>query len=47
MGEHHQNLLSNFFAQTEALMRGKTNDELVAELEKAGRNQENMTNYYL
>jgi glucose-6-phosphate isomerase len=30
-GDHHTKLLSNFFAQTEALMNGKTSDELVAE----------------
>ncbi len=28
MGEHHKILLSNFFAQTEALMNGKTIEEL-------------------
>jgi glucose-6-phosphate isomerase len=32
MGEHHAILLSNFFAQPEALMRGKTADEVRAEL---------------
>jgi len=32
VGEHHQLLLANFFAQTEALMRGKTADEARAEL---------------
>jgi glucose-6-phosphate isomerase len=32
LGEHHAILLSNFFAQTEALMRGKTPDEVRAEL---------------
>jgi len=32
IGEHHEILLSNFFAQTEALMRGKTADEVRAEL---------------
>ncbi len=32
MGEHHAILLSNFFAQTEALMKGKTADEVRAEL---------------
>ena len=37
VGPHHQILLSNFFAQTEALMRGKTKDEVVAELQKAGQ----------
>jgi glucose-6-phosphate isomerase len=32
LGEHHDILLSNFFAQTEALMKGKTADEVRAEL---------------
>ncbi len=32
---HHELLLSNFFAQTEALMRGKTADEAQAELSAA------------
>ena len=31
LGLHHRILLSNFFAQTEALMNGKTKEELVAE----------------
>jgi glucose-6-phosphate isomerase len=36
LGEHHLILLSNFFAQTEALMKGKTADEVRQELEKGG-----------
>lgn len=32
IGDHHQKLLSNFFAQTEALMNGKTKEEAEAEL---------------
>jgi glucose-6-phosphate isomerase len=32
LGQHHAILLSNFFAQTEALMRGKTADEVRKEL---------------
>jgi glucose-6-phosphate isomerase len=36
MGEHHKILLSNFFAQTEALMKGKTEDEARAELVATG-----------
>ena len=31
MGEHHKILLSNFFAQTEALMNGKTKEQLEEE----------------
>jgi len=37
IGNHHQLLLSNFFAQTEALMNGKTEEEVVSELQKAGK----------
>jgi glucose-6-phosphate isomerase len=33
LGKHHQVLLANYFAQTEALMRGKTPDEARADLE--------------
>jgi len=40
VGEHHTLLLSNFFAQTEALMNGKTYDEVVAELKEAGKSEE-------
>jgi len=36
VGEHHAILLSNFFAQTEALMKGKTAAEVRPELEAAG-----------
>ncbi len=37
IGAHHTLLLSNFFAQTEALMNGKTYEEVVAELRSAGK----------
>jgi glucose-6-phosphate isomerase len=36
IGEHHPILLSNFFAQTEALMKGKTEAEVRAELTQQG-----------
>lgn len=36
VGDHHQKLLSNFFAQTEALMNGKSAAAAKAELEKTG-----------
>ena len=36
LGDHHDKLLSNFFAQTEALMKGKTATEVNAELVKSG-----------
>jgi glucose-6-phosphate isomerase len=34
LGDHHQILMSNFIAQTEALMTGKTEEEVRKELEK-------------
>jgi len=37
LGEHHEILLSNFFAQTEALMNGKTEEEVSSELKKDGK----------
>ena len=40
IGDHHPKLLANFFAQTEALMMGKTKEEVVAEFEAAGVSQE-------
>jgi glucose-6-phosphate isomerase len=36
VSDHHEKLLANFFAQTEALMKGKTEAEARAELEKEG-----------
>ena len=36
LGEHHSILLSNFFAQTEALMKGRTPEEARAELAAEG-----------
>ena len=39
IGQHHQMLLSNFFAQTEALMNGKTRKVVEEELVKAGKNK--------
>ena len=40
LGQHHPILLANFFAQTEALMRGKTESEVRAELTRAGASPE-------
>lgn len=40
LGDHHAKLLSNFFAQTEALAFGKDEETVVAELEKAGKSKE-------
>lgn len=40
LGEHHNMLLSNFFAQTEALMNGKTEEVVIEELKAAGKSDE-------
>ncbi|PRP79769.1 glucose-6-phosphate isomerase [Planoprotostelium fungivorum] len=40
--DHHTILLSNFFAQTEALMKGKTEEEARAELQKSGLSGEKL-----
>jgi glucose-6-phosphate isomerase len=40
VSDHHDKLLSNYFAQTEALMMGKTPDEVEQELSKAGMDDE-------
>jgi len=37
LGDHHRILLSNFFAQTEALLNGKTREEVLVELKKEGK----------
>ncbi len=39
VGDHHVKLLSNFFAQTEALMNGKTEEEVTTELQAAGKSK--------
>ena len=39
MGDHHDKLLSNYFAQTEALLNGKTQAEVVAELVAANKSE--------
>jgi len=43
IGNHHTLLMSNFFAQTEALMNGKTKKEVELELQKAGLNDEQIS----
>jgi glucose-6-phosphate isomerase len=40
IGDHHTKLLSNFFAQTEALMNGKSKEMVRSELIAAGRNHD-------
>ncbi len=40
IGDHHNMLMSNFFAQTEALMNGKSYETAAAELKAAGKSDE-------
>ncbi|MEM8909491.1 MAG: glucose-6-phosphate isomerase, partial [Bacteroidota bacterium] len=40
LADHHPILLSNFFAQTEALMQGKDRESVIAELQAAGKSAE-------
>ena len=40
IGDHHSILLSNFFAQTEALLHGKSKEEVIEELKREGRTDE-------
>ncbi len=40
VGDHHVKLLSNFFAQTEALAFGKTREAVIAEFEQKGKKPE-------
>jgi glucose-6-phosphate isomerase len=39
LGDHHPKLLANFFAQTEAMMVGKTAEQVEAELKAAGKSE--------
>ena len=44
LGIHHDILISNFLAQTEALMKGKTKEEVRTELEGSGLSGEELEN---
>jgi glucose-6-phosphate isomerase len=46
IGEHHSILLSNFFAQTEALLHGKTKKEVIEELQKQGKTKDEIRKLY-
>lgn len=39
---HHDKLMSNFFAQTEALCKGKTQEEVIAEFREKGANMDSV-----
>lgn len=43
LGEHHDILSAHFFAQTEALMKGKTAEEVRAELEKYSKSEQEIS----
>ncbi|MGY5850684.1 glucose-6-phosphate isomerase [Salegentibacter sp. F14] len=40
--DHHHKLMANFFAQTEALLQGKTKDEVIEELKEKGMNAKDL-----
>lgn len=42
IGDHHPKLLANFFAQPEAMMMGKTAEQVTAELQKQGKSEEDI-----
>ena len=46
IGEHHSILLSNFFAQTEALLNGKTKEEVIEELKRDGKGDDEIRKLY-
>ncbi len=43
VGDHHPKLLANFFAQTEAMMVGKTAEQVESELKAAGKSEAEIT----
>ncbi len=43
VGDHHRKLMANFLAQTEALMRGKTENEVRAELAARGLGEDEVS----
>ncbi|MEE9612836.1 MAG: glucose-6-phosphate isomerase, partial [Desulfatiglandales bacterium] len=46
IGEHHNILLSNCFAQTEALLNGKTKEEVMEELKNDGKSDDEIQKLY-
>jgi glucose-6-phosphate isomerase len=46
MGTHHDILVSNFFAQTEALMYGKSKEDVIGELREQGKSDDNIEKLY-
>jgi glucose-6-phosphate isomerase len=46
LGQHHNILLSNYFAQTEALLNGKTKEEVIEELKNDGKTDDEIKKLY-
>ncbi len=46
IGNHHDKLMANFFAQTEALMNGKTKEEVTSELSQSGLSEQEIEKLY-
>jgi glucose-6-phosphate isomerase len=46
MGNHHDILLSNFFAQTEALLYGKSKEVVIEDLKEEGKNADDIERVY-
>jgi glucose-6-phosphate isomerase len=46
IGEHHNILISNFFAQTEALLNGKTKEKVIEELKRDGKSDDEIQKLY-
>jgi glucose-6-phosphate isomerase len=46
MGTHHDILVSNFFAQTEALMCGKSKKDVIGELREEGKSDDDIEKLY-
>ncbi|MBN1830775.1 MAG: glucose-6-phosphate isomerase [Deltaproteobacteria bacterium] len=46
VGAHHDILLSNFFAQTEALLYGKNKDDVIEELREQGKSRDDIEKLY-
>jgi glucose-6-phosphate isomerase len=46
LDDHHDILLSNFFAQTEALLKGKSKEEVIEALQKEGKSNDEIERLY-
>ncbi|MFC6998384.1 glucose-6-phosphate isomerase [Rufibacter roseus] len=44
LGDHHPKLMANFFAQTEALMNGKSEEQVIDEMHQLGCSEEDIRN---